>query len=311
MPITISPTEVAEVLTELGHEARDIVPLSGGMWSAAFAFAEDGAEYVVRFHERRDDLEKDRFAYRWISATLRTPRIVEVGSFRGGGYGISERVHGQEIDALDEAALRPVLPSLLRALDGTRAADLAGTRGYGLWHGDGHGEYGSWHDALLERTRGRDLMAERRAFLDATAIGTEAFDVGLARMRELLPFATEERYLVHNDLLYHNVFADRRGVVLLDWGASIYGDFLYDAALLIFWWPYYGRWGGIDIQAEIQRHYAQIGLKVLRFAERLRCCELHIGIEHIASQTAQGRLDDARWTARHTLELANAPLQLG
>ena len=308
MPITITPAEAADALARLGHTACDIVPLSGGLWSAAFAFAEDGREYVVRFHDRRDDLEKDRFAYRWASDALRTPRIVEVGSFRLGGYGISERVHGQEIDSLDEAALRRVLPSLLRALDGTRSADLSGTRGYGLWHGDGHGEFGSWHDALLGIARGRDDMAERRALLAATDIGTEAFDAGLAAMRELLPLATEERHLAHNDLLYHNVLADQRGVVLLDWGASIYGDFLYDAALLIFWWPYFRQWSGIDVEAEILRHYADLGLEIPHLAERLRCCELHIGIDHIAFQAGHGRLDDARWTARHTHELARMPL---
>jgi hypothetical protein len=109
--------------------------------------------------------------------------------------------------------------------------------------------------------------------------------------------------------------------VLLDWGASIFGDFLYDVAVLTFWWPYYAeKWGGIDIRGEIERHYADIGLAVPSFRERLRLCELDIGVVHIAYQAAGGafgnaawtagggEFGNAAWTARRTAELAERDL---
>ena len=292
-----------------GHSARDLTPLSGGLWSTTFAFRERDRDYVVRFHERRDDLEKDRFAMRWAGPALRVPRMVEIGDLSDGAYGISARMTGRPIDELDEDGLRHILPALLASLDATRAADVSGTRGYGLWHGDGNGEYATWRDALLGIHPGGDRMADRRAALAVLPVGTVAFDAGLARMKELLPFCPEERHLVHNDLLNFNVLADADGVVLLDWGASIYGDFLYDAALLTFWWPWFRqRWAGIDIRAELERHYAHIGLAIPSFAERLRCCELNIGVDHIAFQATRGMADSAGWTARHTVEVANAPL---
>lgn len=310
MPVTLTAEEAQRFLREHGHDARALEPLRGGAWSAAFAFAEAGREYVVRFHDRRDDLEKDRFAGRWTSPWLRIPRIVEIGDFgRGrGGYGISERVRGTHIEELDEAGMRRALPSLLRALDATRDATLAGTRGYGLWHGDGNGERASWRDALLDLGDGRDRMAERRAFLATTRIGVAEFDLGLARMRELIEVCPDERHLVHNDLLYFNVLADDAGVVLLDWGASIYGDFLYDAALLVFWWPHplYPNWSRIDIRAEIERHHRATRLDIPHFAERLLCCELHIGLEHIASQAEHHQWEYAAWTARRTRALATS-----
>ena len=308
MPVTLTADEAQHFLREHGHDARDLVPLRGGAWSAAFAFSEAGREYVVRFHDRRDDIEKDRFAGRWSSPWLRTPRIVDVGDFGAdrGGYGISERVRGTPIEELDEAGMRRALPSLLRALDATRDADLAGTRGYGLWHGDGNGERATWRDALLDRGDGRDHMHDRRAFLATTRIGVADFDVALGRMRELIAACPEERHLVHNDLLYFNVLADRDGVVLLDWGASIYGDFLYDAALLIFWWPHplYANWSGIDIQTEIERHFEASALEIPHFAERLLCCELNIGLVHIAYQAERHLWDHAAWTARRVRALA-------
>lgn len=309
MPIALTASDARELLRERGHDARDVVALSGGLWSAAFAFTEGDRGYVVRFHDRRDDLEKDRFAERWASPSLRTAHIVEISDFRSGGLGISDLVRGTPLDDLDEEGMRRVLPSLLRTLDATREANLDGTTGYGLWHGDGNGMHATWLDNLVraeppgERASQRDLLAHSR-------IGSHEFDVGLARIHELLSFRSEERHLVHNDLLNFNVLIDDAGVALLDWGASIYGDFLYDAALMTFWWPHrlYAKWRNIDIRAEVERHYTAIGLDVPRLRERLRCCELDIGVSSIAFQVGQERWDDAAWTARHTLELANAPL---
>lgn len=304
MPLAITADEARAFLRERGHEADGVTPLSGGLWSATFAFREAGREYVVRFHERRDDLEKDRFAERWRTSSLRIPHMVEIGDVpAGGGYGIAERVIGKPIDERDDDGMRKILPSLFAALEATRGADLAGTAGWGLWHGDGNAVYGTWEDNLLREDPPGERAAQRE-LLAATRIGSAEFDAGLARMRELVPFAQMQRSLVHNDLLNYNLLADDAGVILLDWGASIYGDFLYDSALLTFWWPYYAKWAGIDIRAEVERHFGDAP----NFRERLRLCELDIGVSHIAFQASQARWDNAAWTAKRTAERARAPI---
>jgi hygromycin-B 4-O-kinase len=311
MPIALTADEARAFLAAHGHEATDLEPLSGGLWSTTFAFRERDRDYVVRFHERRDDLEKDRLAERWRSAMLRIPHMVEIGDHGTGGYGIAERVIGGPLDDLDEAGLRRVLPSLFAAMDAMREAELVGTRGYGLWHADGSAPHATWADNLVredppgERAKQRELLARTR-------VGHAEFDAGLARIRELLPFCPpvgQDRYLVHNDLLNFNVLVDDAGVIVLDWGASIFGDFLYDAALLTFWWPWYReRWGGIDIRGEIEAHHARSGRRVPAFAERLRACELDIAVGAIAWQAGRGELDRAAWTARRTAELATRDL---
>jgi hygromycin-B 4-O-kinase len=43
---------------------------------------------------------------------------------------------------------------------------------------------------------------------------------------------------VHGDMVNHNVLVqDPRITAVIDWGNALYGDWLYDAAWLIFWWP--------------------------------------------------------------------------
>jgi aminoglycoside phosphotransferase (APT) family kinase protein len=298
MPLKISAAEAQALLRERGHEATDLEPLSGGMWSTTYAFRENGREYVIRFHDRRDDLDKDRLAARWESPALRTVRMTEIGDLPSGAYGISERVRGAQIDDLDAEGMRRVLPSLFDTMEAIRHADLAGTSGWGLWHGDGKGEHSTWRDTFAP-------TPEHRAVVGAHGDVASGFEAGVARIRELIEYGPDRRYLVHNDLLYHNILCDDRGVIVLDWGASIFGDFLYDVALLTFWWPWFTKWKSIDIDTLVRARFAS---GVPHFAERLRLCEMDIGVSHIPSQLTHVDAETAVWTARHTAERAAAPL---
>jgi aminoglycoside phosphotransferase (APT) family kinase protein len=298
VPLKISADEARALLRERGHEPEQFEPLTGGMWSTTYGFRERGIDFVIRFHDRRDDLEKDRYAARWASPRLRTVRITEIGDLPIGAYGISERVRGGQIDELDAEGMSRILPALFTAIDAIREADLTGTSGWGLWHGDGNGTFATWPDFLLRNGAERDLVATH-------GVGLIGFDAGIARMRELLEFGPDRRYLVHDDLLYHNVLADELGVVVLDWGASIYGDFVYDLALLTFWWPWYAQWSSIDIDALVRERFAD---GVPHFAERLRLCEMDIGVSHIPFQLVHRDATAAAWTGQRTVDRASAPL---
>lgn len=285
--------------------AEDIVPLTGGEWSTAFAYRRGDAEYVARFSSLREDFDKDAYAAGYRSPALPLPRILELGEALGGYYAISERVAGEHIDGLDEAGMRCVLPALLRALDAMRQVDLAGSTGFGLWD-EGRGRDVSWRRHLVDMLEDRPgRVSGWREKLARSPAGTSAYDDCAERMRSLVDRCPEERHLIHSDLLHYNVLvAGDRITAVLDWGCSMYGDLLYDLAWLVFWGPWFTAWRGIDFRTEALAHYDSIGLDVPDLGARLRCYELDIGLGGMRYQAFKERWDDLAWTVRRTLEIA-------
>jgi len=290
-----------------GHDVSELLPLRQGVWSSAYGFDWQSKALVVRFGAYRDDFEKDRLAADYTSRDLPIPRIVEIGEALGGSYAISERAPGEHIDALDEQAMRRVLHSLFAALEAARRVDLGDGAGFGGWDGAGRAPHPTWRARLLDvATDGPTrLGASWRGALAASTVGTGPFDEAFAALQGLVDRCPEERHLVHGDLLHFNVLvADDRVTAVLDWGSSIYGDFLYDLAWLTFWSPWYPAWSRIDFAREAVSYYGSIDLAVPNFEERLRAYELYIGLESQGWYAQRGETANLEKTAARILERA-------
>ncbi len=297
----------------VAHVGRDVAEVAmvgrQGEWSRAFTFRRADREYVIRFSALQEDFAKDRLAARFAAPDLPIPRIVELGEAFGGFFAISERAFGGYLDDLDGAQMRAILPSLFAALDAARQIDLAGSTGYGGWGADGKASHPTWRDALLDVAN--DPPTHRtygwRARLAASPTGTGPFDEGFAHLQALADHGPDERHLIHSDLLNYNVLvSDNRVSAVIDWGCAMYGDFLYDIAWLQFWSPWYPAWQGIDFGREALRHYESNGLDVPEFDERLRCCQVRIGLDGQAYNAFKGRWPELEATARRTLEVATS-----
>ena len=169
------------------------------------------------------------------------------------------------------------------------------TSGYGGWNAEGRAPYATWRDFLLAvDTDTPDLrtVGWRRRLVECPG-GDDVFRAGHARLRELVDAAPGIRSVVHGDLINRNVLvaADRLTGVF-DWGCSVHGDFLYDIAWLVFWTPWFEALRAIDIRAEAIRHYAATGLDVPDLDARLRCCLIHIGLDHLAYNAHTGSEGD-------------------
>jgi hygromycin-B 4-O-kinase len=300
-PPEVSPAEARSFLDAKYGAVREVSEAGRGEWSVAYAFEAGGRQLVARFGRLREDFEKDRIAALFASPALPVPAILEIGETAGTYYAISELVRGAFLEQLDAAGMRRALPALFAALDAARTVDISRYSGYGMFGVDGIAPHPTWRSALLaiaaDHPSGRIAGWRRR--LEEHLSGARAFDRAYNLLEQSVAACPDERHLLHGDLLNRNVFVQGELIAgVIDWGCGAYGDFLYDVAQLTFWRPWYTAWREVDIAAEAQRHYSAIGLDVPGFAERLRCCELSIGLDACAYQAYLGRWDDLAWTVR-------------
>ena len=297
----------AFLVSRFGPGVREVARIGFGEWSRAYAFRYEGVAHVARFGAFVEDFEKDRRAARYRSDALPIPAVTEVGEAFDGFYAISQRAYGDFIDDLDGERMRATIPSLFAALDAAREVDLTNSVGYGGWDKEGIAPHDSWRAALLAVAD--DQSANRiigwRDRLSRSALATAAFDEGLDCLQSLLPHASEDRHLIHSDLLHFNVLvANDRVSAIVDWGCSMYGDLLYDIAWLVFWSHWYPAWQSIDVREEAVRHFRAIGLEVPNFEQRLRLCQLHMALDSLKYNAFMERWDQLEAVAQRTLAVA-------
>ena len=280
--------------------------LNGGDWSAAYAYVLEGEEYVIRFAANREDFAKDQAISKYASKKLHVPEVTEIGEALRGYYAVSKRHHGVFLDELDGDQMRKTLPSLLKTLDEVREVNLTGTTGYGWWEAKGAGNCAAWQNFL---TSGFDDKPDERTHgwrkkLESSSTGTGPFDRIRLALESLAVDMPDERHLIHNDLLYRNVLVeDNKISVVIDWGNSMYGDFLYDIALLIYYWSWFPEWKDIDIKQVILDHYASAGLEISNIEKRLLCYQIHIGLDGIKYSAFTGNNDHLEQKTEQTLKL--------
>ncbi|MGI8484396.1 MAG: phosphotransferase family protein [Thermomicrobiales bacterium] len=299
-----SDSESLRFLADLyGKRATPLAPLSAGEWSRAYAFALNGQQMVARLGSHEEDLLKDQRMGAMSTAALPIPKMIEVGRTPSGFFAVAERHYGTLLDELDLEGMRKVLPSLLQTMHAIAELDTSSSQGYGIWQPDGNGLHATWADALLEVAGDRPRIPGWRNALERSASAATAFDAGLAVLRKLLPELPQERHYIHSDLLHHNVLVDGSRIEsVLDWGNSMYGDQLYDAAWLIFCWPWYPEWRGIDIRSAFDEHWHHSGGLPANLETRLLAYQLHTGLSGMAFNAYVGHDDNVSRCA----ELVNA-----
>jgi len=304
--LTNPPDAEEFVAQHYGSRASQLELLGAGEWSRAYSFKLDDQESVIRFGNHGEDFAKDQVMSRFSSAELPIPKVLELGDTSSGFFVVSERAYGAFLDELDGDGMRAVLPCLFRTLDAISAIDIATNEGYGIWSPQQRGEHSTWQTALLDVARDRPRIPGWRAVLESSPTGTERFDEAYEVLSQLVATLPNERQLIHDDLLYRNVLVEGNRInAVIDWGNSMYGDHLYEAALLLYWWPWYPQWSGIDIRAELDRHWAELGgAPPADLEQRLLAYQIHTGLEHQVYSAFKGYWDDLERNAQQTIVLA-------
>ena len=303
MPEPPSSVELADarsfLVDRIGANCSAVEYVGEGAWSRCFAFERDGHEFVVRFGRQVDDFRRDRFASRFASVDLPIPPVIDIGEAFGAWYCVSTRARGTPWEQLGATEWSATVPSVLATLDALQSADIADTTGFGEWDCDGSAQHATWSSflgAVVDDPPGRRTHGWRRRLIDSPT-SEVSFGRAYSQMMDLAGAFQGPRSLVHNDLLNRNALAvDGRVTAVLDWGCSLYGDFLYELATFVFWSPWHEAIHDSDMLSMAVTHYAAIGLDVADLDARLRCCALHIGLVHLAYNAFLGDLETLRLT---------------
>ena len=267
----------------LGIAAPQVEFAGEGAWSRCFGFQKDDQDLVIRFGSHVDDFEKDALAFRHHTPELVIPQVLEIGQAFDGYYAISTRVCGVPLESLTAAEWLAVVPSLVSVMEAMRTADLSSFEGFGGWEKDGNAAQTSWSGHLLKvgfdnpnlRTYGW------RKKLATSPEGEAAFAWGFDLLQQVFTDAIP-RSLLHCDLMNKNVLVvDGKISGVFDWGCSLYGDHLYDLALLDFWAPWYPELDISFLRRELEQHWRAVGYEPEDKEARLTACYLHIGLDHL------------------------------
>jgi hygromycin-B 4-O-kinase len=272
--------------THLGHDVGPVELVGEGEWSRCFGFRDGERDLVIRFGHHLEDFERDRRAATFASPALPVPEVVEIGAALDGWFAISTRVHGLALEVLDRAAWSAALPAIREVLEALRAIDVSTTDGFGAWDATGDAPYATWRDFLLavDEDGPAHRSAGWRQRLADSCVGDQAYEEGLARLRELTDGVVPDRRVVHGDLLNRNVLVERDRITgVFDWGCSIYGDPVYEVALMMFWDPWHPT---IDVEPLLDLAGDDDA--------RLRACLIHVGLQHQGYCAFLGRDDDLR-----------------
>jgi aminoglycoside phosphotransferase (APT) family kinase protein len=312
-----SRAEAEAFLADQPGAADTLEPLTGGAWSAAWAYRSGGEELVVRFGRELSWYQADRAAGRFAGPDLPVPAVRQVGTTGAGrAFAVSERRYGRFLEDTPverAAALGPTLTRLLVAL--YRApADPGAPVG--------------WHQPEASPTGWRDHL--RAGLVDDPAHLVHGWSAALAADPELAALSTavadrvlaltgacpERRDLVHGDLLHGNVLLApdaSRVTAVLSWKCSVRGDFLYDAAWCSFWAPFHPGIAAVDPLPGLLSDPAVTADRdaLVDAAQRHHCYELHIGFTHLGWHVWTGDRANLAATARRLAEvLDRGPLRL-
>jgi hygromycin-B 4-O-kinase len=276
----VAQDQILSLLKEtLEKPIRELTPLQGGLVAQTLSFKAGDGEYILRFMTGKMDAsyQKEAFIYQnFALPEIPIPPVIKVGSLGGLFYCISQKMLGRGLKTIPNDEYEQALPDVIRIAHAIHIADVTRWKGYGWIGDDGSGLFPSWKKFIAhtnEEERAEGFFGKWHVMFDTTFLNRARFDEYYDRMMSLLEACPEDRYLLHGGYGYDNVLArDGRVTAVLDWEA-MYGDFAYDIAWIDFW-P-----RGVDHVEMFRRHYAEKGMPLGNYRERIACYKHYIGLD--------------------------------
>jgi aminoglycoside phosphotransferase (APT) family kinase protein len=296
-------------------EIKNLVSLSGGFWSSAYAYRVGKQDFVLRLSDMADGFAIDKAAMRFKSPKLPVPNVVDIGVALGFNYAISERHYGRFIETTSANEGSAVGNTLKTLLAGLRSVDTSEDDAV-VWFNPEKSPETTWHSWLTAGLMDNPdtHVSGWRVKLAENPVIDNLFKTCEGRIHELLPVCPERRDLIHGDLLHQNVLVSNdasKVTAIFSWKCSAYGDFLYDVAWCTFWKDWYPGIAASDIWNRTLAAQDLSEADLVDASLRHHCYELQIGASHLGWNTWTGN-QNALEAVAHVLErkLANGPLPM-
>ena len=277
-------------------EINGLVSLSGGFWSAAYAYRVGTQAFVLRLSDMAEGFAIDQAAMRFSGPHLPVPTVVDTGKAFGLYYAISERHYGRFLEttsANEGNAVGSALATLLAAMRAVPTTEGDPV----IWYDKKEAANVTWHSwltaALIDNPDVR--VSGWRAKLAQNPAIDKLFTTCASRIHELLAVCPERRDLIHGDLLHQNVLVSEDALevtAVFSWKCSAYGDFLYDVAWCTFWSDWHPGIAASDIWHRTLNASDLTTADLVNAGLRHHCYELQIGASHLGWNAWTGNEKD-------------------
>jgi hygromycin-B 4-O-kinase len=268
--------------------------IKGGEVAQAFSFETGSEKYILRISSHgTDGFEKDKFAHEHFNTeSLPIPEILEIGTVDDKHhFAISKKAEGKTLYAFSDKEFAELAPESLIILDRIHKINIEGTTGYGYWSIEGKGQHNSWRDVI--KNAGTEGSRKWEDLFANTFMEKDLYEKLYAKLQDLSRYCPEERYLFHGDYGYDNVLSDGKKITgVIDWSESRYGDFLYDAAWMMFWPSPY------DLEPLFREHYDNSGMLIRNYDERIMCYQIFIALNSLGFYAESNQKDKYEWAKK-------------
>lgn len=219
------------IIAHIDDTASSIIPLTGGELAQAYEVISDRGNTIFKLNPRLDSLEKDKAAADRFGSLIPIPKVYKIGSYDESlHYSLAEKASGMAMSDVSKQDLDSCLPSFMQTLGEIHLVNIEEDARFGNWNTGEEESYDNFQDYMsylikkempIARDTKEEVKIER--YLELFRKGTDCIDV--------------RPHLLHGDYSFDNVFASPPKVTsVIDWGASLYGDPVFDLAWPQFWY---------------------------------------------------------------------------
>ena len=284
--IDININQAEEILKgALGEPVTKLSPIEMGELSKVFSFMVKDKSYVSHFRKSRESLDKADYMNKVYGDKLPIPSVVMSGEMDEIFFSISNKAEGKPISSFTVPEQKIILDDLAKHFTNISQITLDPSKGFGLICPSGTAFSKSWGEVIA----GFFNEEQDGFYKDWTKLYKESFlekslfEEGYLAMMELIKYSPNIPNLVHGDFHLGNMLSDGKQVTgIVDWELSMYGDFMFDLAILHLWSPH------LDFPQKVRNLWQENGSDIVNFEERLRSHMLFKAIDGLRFYAKQG-----------------------